>query len=152
MVMRWLYGLCLLGLLASSTLVHADAASRLVERYVQALQQRDDTALAALLTEDTRIKVTLLMGQEPPMVISLTRAEYLQQQRALWNFASDHAVTVGDRSVSEKGEGASVTFEQKERYKLLQGTLNRNSQMTLRTRSRDGKSIITEIQARIRQW
>ncbi len=150
--MRWLYGLCLLGLLASSALVHADAASRLVERYVQALQQRDDTALAALLTEDTRIKVTLLMGQEPPMVISLTCAEYLQQQRALWNFASDHAVTVGDRSVSEKGEGASVTFEQKERYKLLQGTLNRNSQMTLRTRSRDGKSIITEIQARIRQW
>lgn len=150
--MRWIYGLCLLGLLASSTLVHADVASRLMERYVQALQQKDGAALATLLGADARIKVTLLMGREPPMVISLTRAEYLQQQRALWNFANDYVVTVSDRSVPEKTEGAAVTFEQKERYQLLQGTLNRNSQMTLRTRSRDGKSIITEIQARIRQW
>ncbi|GGJ87643.1 hypothetical protein GCM10007426_16140 [Alloalcanivorax dieselolei] len=150
--MRRIYRLCLLGLLASSTLVHADVASRLMERYVQALQQKDGAALATLLAADARIKVTLLMGREPPMVISLTRAEYLQQQRALWNFANDYAVTVSDRSVLEKGEGAAVTFEQKERYQLLQGTLNRNSQMTLRTESRDGKSAITEIQARIKQW
>ena len=86
------------------------------------------------------------------MVVSLTRAEYLQQQRALWNFASDYTFTVDDLETQKVEQGWQLTFDQKERYLLFQEALNRDNRITLQTEIRDGKSVITAIHTRTRQW
>ena len=130
----------------------ADEPHRLMEQFRQALQQRNSTAVAALFAPDASIKVTLLLEQEPPMVVSLTRAEYLQQQRALWHFASDYTFTVDDLETQKVEQGWQLTFDQKERYLLFQEAQNRDNRITLQTEIRDGKSVITAIHTRTRQW
>ena len=130
----------------------ADGPHGLVEQFREALLQRNSTAVAALFAPDAQIKVTLLLEQEPPMVVSLTRAEYLQQQRALWNFASDYTFTVDDLETQKVEQGWQLTFDQKERYLLFQEALNRDNRITLQTEIRDGKSVITAIHTRTRQW
>ena len=130
----------------------ADEPHRLMEQFRQALQQRNSTAVAALFAPDASIKVSLLLEQEPPMVVSLTRAEYLQQQRALWHFASDYTFTVDDLETQKVEQGWQLTFDQKERYLLFQEALNRDNRITLQTEIRDGKSVITAIHTRTRQW
>ena len=139
-------------LLALSSPAQGDAPERLMAQFRQALQQRDSAAVAALFAPDASVKVTLLMEQEAPMVVSLTRAEYLQQQRALWNFASDYSVTVDDLETQQAGSGWQLTFNQQERYRLFQGTLNRDNRIALQTEMRDGKTVITAIHTRTRQW
>ena len=130
----------------------ADGPHGLVEQFREALLQRNSTAVAALFAPDAHIKVTLLLEQEPPMVVSLTRAEYLQQQRALWSFASDYTFTVDDLETQKVEQGWQLTFDQKERYLLFQEALNRDNRITLQTEIRDGKSVITAIHTRTRQW
>jgi len=139
-------------LLVFSSPVQADGPNRLMEQFRQALQQRDSAAVAALFAPDARVKVTLLMEQEAPMVVSLTRAEYLQQQRALWNFASDYHFTVDDLETQKVEQGWRLTFDQKERYQLFRDTLNRDNRITLQTEIRDGEHRITAIDTRTRQW
>ncbi|MGJ3256312.1 MAG: hypothetical protein ACFE0K_08295 [Alcanivorax sp.] len=139
-------------LLVFAAPAQADGPHRLMEQFRQAFQQRNSTAVAALFAPDASVKVTLLMEQEAPMVVSLSRAEYLQQQRALWNFASDYSFTVGDLETQQVTQGWQLTFNQKERYRLFQGTLNRDNRITLQTEIRDGKSVITAIHTRTRQW
>lgn len=139
-------------LLALSSPAQGDAPDRLMAQFRQALQQRDSAAVAALFAPDASVTVTLLMEQEAPMVVSLTRAEYLQQQRALWNFASDYSVTVDDLETQQAGSGWQLTFNQQERYRLFQGTLNRDNRIALQTEMRDGKTVITAIHTRTRQW
>jgi len=135
-----------------SSPAQADGPNRLMEQFRQALQQRDSAAVAALFAPDARVKVTLLMEQEAPMVVSLTRAEYLQQQRALWNFASDYRFTVDDLETQKVEQGWRLTFDQKERYQLFRDTLNRDNRITLQTEIRDGEHRITAIHTRTRQW
>jgi hypothetical protein len=130
----------------------AAGPDRLMEQLRQALQQRDSAAVAALFASDARVKVTLLMEQEAPMVVSLTRAEYLQQQQALWNFASDYRFTVDDLEAQKVEQGWRLTFDQKERYQLFRDTLNRDNRITLQTEIRDGEHRITAIHTRTRQW
>ena len=130
----------------------ADGPNRLMEQFRQALQQRNSAAVAALFAPDARVKVTLLMEQEAPMVVSLTCAEYLQQQRALWNFASDYRFTVDDLETQKVEQGWRLTFDQKERYQLFRDTLNRDNRITLQTEIRDGEHRITAIHTRTRQW
>ena len=139
-------------LLALSSPAQGDAPERLMAQFRQALQQRDSAAVAALFAPDASVTVTLLMEQEAPMVVSLTRAEYLQQQRALWNFASDYSVTVDDLETQQAGSGWQLTFNQQERYRLFQGTLNRDNRIALQTEMRGGKTVITAIHTRTRQW
>lgn len=130
----------------------ADGPNHLMEKFRQALQQRDSAAVAVLFVPDASVKVTLLMEQEAPMVVSLTREEYLQQQRALWNFASDYSFTVDDLETQQVAQGWQLTFNQQERYRLFQGTLNRDNRITLQTEIRDGEHRITAIHTRTRQW
>lgn len=130
----------------------ADGPNHLMEKFRQALQQRDSAAVAALFASDASVKVTLLMAQEAPMVVSLTREEYLQQQRALWNFASDYSFTVDDLETQKVEQGWQLTFHQQERYRLFQSVLSRDNRITLQTEMRDGKSVITAIHTRTRQW
>lgn len=139
-------------LLALSSPAQGDAPERLMAQFRQALQQRDSSAVAALFAPDASVKVTLLMEQEAPMVVSLTREEYLQQQRALWNFASGYSFTVEDLEKQQAGLGWQLTFNQQERYRLLQGVLNRDNRIVLQTEMRAGKSMITAIHTRTRQW
>ncbi len=138
-------------LLALSSPVQGDAPDRLMAQFRQALQQRDGAAVAALFAPDASVKVTLLMDQEAPMVVSLTRAEYLQQQRALWNFASDYSFMMDNPHKQQTGLGWQLTFNQQERYRLFQDSLIRDNRITLHTEMRDGKSLITAIHTRTRQ-
>lgn len=146
-------------LLSSFSLVgHGDNASTqspadFVKAYETVLRQQDNGLLASMLADDVTVQVTLLMADEEPMLISLTRDEFLQQQRALWLFASVHEFHF-DKPVVRKDadEGWQVTVEQQERYELFRSSLNRENRIALVLEQRDDALLIKEIHTQSREW
>ena len=146
-------------LLSSFSLVgYGDNASTqspadFVKAYETVLRQQDNGLLASMLADDVTVQVTLLMADEEPMLISLTRDEFLQQQRALWLFASVHEFHF-DKPVVRKvaDEGWQVTVEQQERYELFRSSLNRENRIALVLEQRDDALLIKEIHTQSREW
>lgn len=93
---------------------HADNSAELMASYRAALQQENMVALGALIAPAAQIRVTLQQGQEQ-MTFTLTRAEFLQQQAALWNFSEQSNFTFSQ--VQSKGD--ALSFKQQSRYALF---------------------------------
>ena len=150
-------------LLSSFSLVgYGDNASTqspadFVKAYETVLRQQDNGLLASMLADDVTVQVTLLMADEEPMLISLTRDEFLQQQRALWLFASVHEFHFDKpvvRKVADEGGRTrwQVTVEQQERYELFRSSLNRENRIALVLEQRDDALLIKEIHTQSREW
>ena len=125
----WILVLC------SPLAVYADGPEPLIEQYENALRQQSSAKLEAVLSEKLSVEVTLLMADEDPVTVSLSRDEFLQQQRALWLFSTEHAFDfsrpVVKRVNQESGRQRwEVTLEQQERYALFRSTPKRDNQIT----------------------
>lgn len=133
---------------------HGEDVKDVLERYEQALREQDSDTIAALMAEDARISVAMQIGDEAPMVISLTRDEFLQQQRALWRFASDHAFSIGKPAIRKASEdnGAQASFTMKEEYDLFQTTLHRENNIHLELVPDGDRLLIHTLRIRTREW
>lgn len=139
-------GVCLF-LLALLLAGHACAGDDLMTRYRAALQQQDITALAALIAPDASIRLTLELPQQQQMTFTLTRAELLQQQGALWYFSNQSDVTL----TNVQTQGETVRFRQQSNYALFHQNYHLQSDIRLILTSVDGQQQITAITALSRE-
>ncbi len=151
--MRW----WILVLCSLSGSVYADGPEPLIEQYENALRQQSSAKLEAVLSEKLSVEVTLLMADEDPVTVSLSRDEFLQQQRALWLFSTEHAFDfsrpVVKRVNQESGRQRwEVTLEQQERYALFRSTLKRDNQITLIVEQHDDVQRISAMNVVTREW
>lgn len=131
----------------------ADEGSAWVERYTQAMKAQDSAALAELIEGEATVVVTLTLGpQEAPMVVTLTRAEYLQQQKALWRFAAGQTIAISDVRQTVSDEGLRISLHQKETYQLFQQAFHQESDIVLTLQRFQGRYQVAHIRTRSRQW
>lgn len=131
----------------------ADEGSAWVERYTQAMKAQDSAALAELIEGQATVVVTLTLGpQEEPMVVTLTRAEYLQQQKALWRFAAGQTITISDVRQTVSDEGLRISLHQKETYQLFHQAFHQESDIVLTLQRFQGRYQVAHIRTRSRQW
>ncbi len=131
----------------------ADEGSAWVERYTQAMNAQDSAALAELIADQATVVVTLTLGpQEAPMVVTLTRAEYLQQQKALWRFAAGQTIAISDVRQTVSDEGLRVSLHQRETYQLFQQAFHQESDIVLTLQRFQGRYQVAHIRTRSRQW
>lgn len=131
----------------------ADEGSAWVERYTQAMKAQDSAALAELIADQATVVVTLTLGpQEAPMVVTLTRAEYLQQQKALWRFAAGQTIAISDVRQTVSDEGLRVSLHQREIYQLFQQAFHQESDIVLTLQRFQGRYQVAHIRTRSRQW
>lgn len=138
-------------LLSMLPAVAADTKA-LMERYRQSLDQQDAEGLKRLISPDASIRLLLEQPEKEPLVLTLTRQEYLQQLRALWRFSETEAYELSDMRAANTNNGESVSFAQHERYQLLGETLNRQSAITLWASDDNDTPLILRIEALTREW
>lgn len=125
----------------------------ILERYRVAMTQRDAGALERMILPDALIKVSLVKESEPNIVISLSRAEYLQQMRALWRFSSEQRYTIDLRNVQEVGDNQwNVVLTQKDEYTLFGESIGQQSDIVMQCELHDGAIAISAIRTVTRQW
>lgn len=118
---------CLLLVLATGAAADAPdrrAAQAWLAAYLGALARHDDAALAGLIDAQATVAVTLAQADdnEPPLRVTLTRAEFVQQQRALWRFASNDTRQAGPVTVATAADGSVLVETTLDEQHLLFGT------------------------------
>lgn len=135
---------------------HADDAAHWLEQYEKVLQQQDGQRMAALIVPGASVRVVMEVNDGEPMIISLSREEFLQQQRALWSFASEYDFSFSQAKTSalpaSDGAGWRVAFTQQERYALFGSTLKRENRITVHLLAEADQLRISEIEIRTREW
>lgn len=123
-----------------------------LERYQQALHQQDSAALERLISPDARIRLLLEQPGKAPLVLTLTRQEYLQQLRALWRFSESENYEISDTGRNRADGATTVTLTLRERYELFGEALNRHSAMTLWVNGDKVTPPVMRIEAHVREW
>ncbi|MCK0154200.1 hypothetical protein MWU49_10840 [Alcanivorax sp. S6407] len=149
---RMVLAMLVLGITVTSHANSDDVVDFLVD-YEQAIREQDNGKVAGMLADDVAVQVSMLTGNEAPTVISLSRDEFLQQQRLLWRFASAHSFTIKKPDIRKAAdEGWEVSFQMQEEYALFQTSLNRENSVRLRLVRRGDELVIQEIRTRSREW
>lgn len=128
-------------------------SKELFEKYRSAMMQGDAGTLKRMIAPDALVKVSLVQKNEPNIVISLSRTEYLQQIRALWRFSSEQRYAIALLNVQEVGTDQwSLALTQKDEYKLFGESIGQNSDIVLQCELQDGAVVISAIRTVTRQW
>lgn len=130
----------LLALLLAGT-ARADDASTWMQRYRAALQQEDVSALGHLIAADAHIRLTMEMPQQPSMTFTLTRAEFLQQQGALWRFSHQSSFTIDQVQT----QGQTLSFQQQSSYDLFHQDYRLHSDINATLAQHDGQVQLTSL-------
>lgn len=144
----------LLLLMSAGTVAAADAGTAVDRKaalgwaadFTAALRARDLTRLATLLDEPTPVTVQLVAGPDAPLVFTLTRAEYLQQLRALWRFASGTRYDATDL-VYAAGEPPTLGLALSERWQLFGTDTGQHSRLQIQLAWRDDRVRAIAIHA-----
>ncbi|MBQ0753363.1 MAG: hypothetical protein KBT87_06780 [Gammaproteobacteria bacterium] len=132
---------------------HANELQRvLLKEYHEALSHEDADTLTQLIADDAQIQIILEQDSEESLTLTLTRAEYIQQLRALWRFSESQAYSQSDLRWLTERDGFQVSLQQHERYQLFGETLEQKSRVRLGITTLNHTAYITRIEARTPGW
>ncbi|AXI03984.1 hypothetical protein [Aquirhabdus parva] len=108
----------LLAACALSSQTHAeeikpDTAARFIATFYQAIQQHDLTTVSRMIDDHVVIKV-LWIQAAPAQTFSLSKADYLQQLKATWHFASNDHYEIKNLTANIVNGVAVVTLQDNE--------------------------------------
>lgn len=123
-----------------------------VTAYGDALRQRRDGRLAELIAEDARFSQTFLDEGVPPLLITLTRAEYLQQLRALWRFATRTRYDLSQVRIGAAGDAVTVDLKQEETWELFGKQTGLHGTWQFRLEQRGDSLQATAVRLTTQPW
>lgn len=123
-----------------------------IQHYEAALHQQDLNAIDALLSDDVNIQLVLVPSTEAPIIISLTRKEFLQHLRTLWAFSSAHTCKIDKLQIERSGNLSRIQFHQREQYKLFGEDLTQDSEIFIELSEVGDKPSINAIRVVSERW
>lgn len=123
------------------------SASRCLQEFYQAVQQRDEARLRAVLAEDAPIRLTLLKNAQ---TFTLSRADWLQQLRAAAHFGKTPRIALRDfkLSLTQAGYSGTLSFHKRETGEMLDQPLKTEEDVEADLRVEDDRLIITGLRIR----
>lgn len=152
--------LALLLALAGSTVAHADAAPdrqaalHFLDTYYAALKHHDAAALDAMIAGDAPV-VVFFADDGSEQKFTLSKAEYLQQIRAVWHFATDEAYTeknIDYHPAASPGAPAVVSLDDSESRTILGNPSGQHNQLEISLACVQGSVRIVAIKTHTTIW
>ncbi|RZU48067.1 hypothetical protein EV700_1039 [Fluviicoccus keumensis] len=123
------------------------SASRFLQDFYQAVQQRDEAKISAVLAEDAPIRLTLLKNAQ---TFTLSRADWLQQLRAAAHFGKTPRITLDGftLSLTQAGYSGTLHFHKRETGEMLDQKLRVDEDVEADLRVEDDRLKITGLRIR----
>ncbi len=139
-------------LLVSMTSVAAPV-SGVPERLMNALRDHDQGELKRLISEDAAISI-LWSDSSPPQRFTLSKAEYLQQYRAVWRFGGRDSFEFGPVRWVDGGnpDHRTLLLRITERRTLFGNPSGQRSDVEASVHQEDGEWRIDGLKAVISLW
>lgn len=128
-------------------------ARQLLSSYFAALKSHDLRILNQLLDDNTKVEV-LWLDVEPHQKFTLSKAEYLQQIKATWHFASKESYDIGPVNWrSDAAAGLAVaTLRTTENRTLFDTASGQRNDLEVSVAQVQGGLKITRIKAKTSMW
>lgn len=137
---------------AATAAVDRTAIQAWATSYGDALRQRRDDRLAELIAEDARFSQTFIDEGVPPLLITLTRAEYLQQLRALWRFATRTRYDLSQVRTTPAGDAVTLDLKQEETWELFGKQTGLHGTWQFRLEKRGDSLQATAVRLTTQPW
>lgn len=125
----------------------------LFEQLQQAMRKHDLKTLDTLIAPTTRVEV-VWADVQPKQKFTLSKAQYLQQVRALWRFGTEHQYQFDNikwQSITDENN-VQLVFRQTEKRQLFNKASGQRSDIQLALRKTGQTWQITAMNAEISLW
>jgi len=130
------------------------AALHFLDDFYAALKQHDASALSGMIAGTAPV-VVLFDDGDGEQTFTLSKAEYLQQVRAVWHFASDESYSVKDISyhaAASAGAPAVVSLVDSESRTILDNPSGQRNRMEISLAATQGRIMIVAIKTHTVIW
>jgi ketosteroid isomerase-like protein len=141
----------LLGSTAEADQLDQGTASRFVDAFYKAVQRHDLAAVSSMIDDNAKIEV-LWVEADPPQKFVLSKADFLQQMRANWHFATSDSYQLRNLNVSRENGIATVTVQENESRILFGTKAGQNNQLQIRLTGENESPRIAAISSKTVLW
>jgi hypothetical protein len=136
--------------------VHADpldqgSAARFVDTFYQAVQKHDLTAVSGMIDDKASIQVQWL-DASPVQTFTLSKADFLQQLRATWHFATNDNYELKNLSVEQGGNDVMVSVQENESRILFGSKAGQRNQLQIHVTGESDNPRIAAINSKTSFW
>lgn len=131
--------------------IEPDSATRFIKSFYQAIQKHDLAAVSNML--DNRVVIKVLWTQaDPPQTFSLSKADYLQQLKATWRFASNDSYQIKNLNVNVVDGTAIASVQSTENRLLFGNKAGQNSDLKISIAGDKNAPRIVGINSKVEMW
>ncbi len=148
----WLMSCCCFSVVCSANELKTQAEQGL-QRFITALKTHDLKTLQQLMVDEMTVNV-LWLDAEPVQKFTLTKADYLQQAKATWRFASQESYEMSNLVWNEQAETGTVVakFTNTEKRVILQSATGQKHQLEMSWALVNGSPRIVHINTKVSMW
>lgn len=131
--------------------IDPDSATRFIKDLYQAMQRHDLAAVSNMI--DNRVVIKVLWTQaDPPQTFSLSKADYLQQLKATWRFASNDSYQIKNLSINMVDGTAIASLQSTENRVLFGNKAGQNNDLKISIAGDKNAPRIVGISSRVEMW
>lgn len=136
---------------ASANDVSQSAATHFISTFYQALQQHDLATVNRMIDDDSVVKI-VWMQANPPQTLTLKKADYLQQLKATWRFATHDRYNINNLKVNSKNGVTIVALQQSENRLLFGKKTRQENDLTISLANHNNTLRIIAIHSKTTFW
>jgi hypothetical protein len=128
-----------------------DTAIRFMTTFYQAMQKHDLMTVRGMI--DDRVAIKMVWTQaDPPQAFTLSKADFLQQLKATWHFASDEHYEIKNPSVKTVNGVTVVTLQETEIRMLFGNKAGQHNDMKITLSGDNDNPRISTISSKTELW
>ncbi|MDH0030871.1 MULTISPECIES: hypothetical protein [unclassified Acinetobacter] len=131
--------------------IDKDTATRFINSFYQAIQKHDLKAVGNMIDNKATIKV-LWTQADPPQSFTISKADYLQQLKATWHFATNESYEIKNIKVSLVDNVTTVSLQETENRTLFGKKAGQQNELQIALGGDAKSPRIVSIQNKTKLW
>lgn len=131
--------------------INHSTASKFVSDFYQAIEKHD-LATVSNMIDDHAVMTVIWMQTNPPQTFKLSKADYLQQLKATWRFASNEQYAIKNLKVDTVNGKTIATLQETENRVLFGNKAGQSNDLKMSIHGDKNNLRIVAISSKTKLW